>query len=372
MANRLIDGFHNRNDNEESDPTFADFRQKVDEARNTTPYNLTHYDEIKQYVKQDANNYLKHHSIIEYSGNWWADNSDEDYNRCQQIRQKYYDRQVVTEEEYNFLKEMIQQHVELNRYETLTYDETVISKMPPLRATTITYKTSSNLSGKLNVVGYVENADVFMNHSFARTLGNFADSTIWTQEQKTDYKLSEDARYTYAITPCQFTQSQVSNMISKHGSYSYTMTDNTYNNLMMIISLVTLLKQIFLISGIVFGVFAALMLLNFISTSIASKIKEIGILRAVGARGSDLFKIFFSESGLIATICSVIAIITSIIVCWRLNVMMTEQVGIALLDFGLLNIGMILVGAVAITVVGTIIPVIIAASKPPVDSIRTL
>ena len=111
MANRLIDGFHNRNDNEESDPTFADFRQKVDEARSTTPYNLTHYDEIKQYVKQDANNYLKHHSIIEYSGNWWADNSDEDYNRCQQIRQKYYDRQVVTEEEYNFLKEMIQQHV---------------------------------------------------------------------------------------------------------------------------------------------------------------------------------------------------------------------------------------------------------------------
>ena len=128
----------------------------------------------------------------------------------------------------------------------------------------------------------------------------------------------------------------------------------------------------FLIIGIVFGVFAALMLLNFISSSITSKIKEIGILRAVGARGSDLFKIFFSESGFVSAICIVISIVASIFICRYLNTEIAGNFGFQMLNFGIINISLIIAGAVVIAFIGTFIPVLIASKKPPVESIRTL
>ena len=192
------------------------------------------------------------------------------------------------------------------------------------------------------------------------------------REQISSYTLGDNAKYSFAITHTNFEQNQVAHLLSHTETYGYNMTDDVYAGLVMILSLITTLKQVFLIAGIVFGVFAALMLFNFITTSIAAKTKEIGILRAVGARGNDLFKIFFSESGLIAFICSIIAIAASIVVCWRLNVMMMERVGLSMLNFGPINVGLILFGAVVIAMLGTLIPVIIAAKKPPVESIRTL
>ena len=43
-----------------------------------------------------------------------------------------------------------------------------------------------------------------------------------------------------------------------------------------------------------------------------------------------------------------------------------------LLDFGFINIGLILAGAILIAIIGTFIPVLIASKKQPVESIRTL
>ena len=150
------------------------------------------------------------------------------------------------------------------------------------------------------------------------------------------------------------------------------MTNQTYQTLSMFLSMISTLKTVFLIIGIVFAVFAALMLFNFISSSIASKTKEIGILRAVGARGSDLFKIFFSESGVIALICVIIAVIISFFVCQALNQNLAKNLNMVLLDFGFINIGLILAGAILIAIIGTFIPVLIASKKQPVESIRTL
>ena len=114
------------------------------------------------------------------------------------------------------------------------------------------------------------------------------------------------------------------------------------------------------------------MLLNFITTSITAKTKDIGILRAVGARGSDLFKIFFSESGLIVVICLVIALAASIAGCIIFNNYMMKEVGIAMLDFGILNIAIMVGGAFLIAFLGTFFPVLRASRKPPVESIRVL
>ena len=73
------------------------------------------------------------------------------------------------------------------------------------------------------------------------------------------------------------------------------------------------------------AVFSGLMLLNFISTSISNKQKEIGILRAVGARGSDVFKIFFSEAAIICLICVALSIVLSGVGCYIFNEKITDN-----------------------------------------------
>ena len=85
-----------------------------------------------------------------------------------------------------------------------------------------------------------------------------------------------------------------------------------------------------------------------------------------------VFKIFFSESGLVSIICVAIAVGISIYVSIILNNSIIEKVGIALINFGVINIGIIAAGALVIAFLGTFLPVLLASRKPPVESIRTL
>ena len=150
------------------------------------------------------------------------------------------------------------------------------------------------------------------------------------------------------------------------------MSNNTFKEVAMWTNMIMQLKTIFLIIGAVTGALAALMLLNFISVSISNKKKEIGILRAVGARGSDVFKIFFSESSIITVICFVLSAVGAGITCYYLNQSIKDSLGITLLDYGLINVLLILGVGIVISFIATFIPVMIASKKPPVEAIRSL
>ena len=134
------------------------------------------------------------------------------------------------------------------------------------------------------------------------------------------------------------------------------------------------LRNVFLGAGIAFAVFAGLLMFNFISVSISNKRKEIGILRAVGARGADVFKIFFSEAGIITVICTALAIIGTATACFLLNGVTKElfDVSISMFVFGFASVGMMLAIAALVAFAATFFPVFFAARKKPVESIRSL
>lgn len=199
------------------------------------------------------------------------------------------------------------------------------------------------------------------------------ESYSWVDKTETDYVSPSDARYSYLIAVTDYSQSDIDLFLTDYGSYFFQMTNQVYDSLYMYTEMVSYLKTVFLTIGGVTGVFAGLLLLNFISVSIASKKKDIGILRAVGARGSDVFKVFYSESGIIAGICFVLSTITTLIVCTILNrEMMRSLVGIPLFDFGPLSILIILGISIVFSFVATFLPVLLAAKKPPVEAIRAL
>ena len=119
-------------------------------------------------------------------------------------------------------------------------------------------------------------------------------------------------------------------------------------------------------------VIAALLLSNFISVSISQKKKEIGILRAVGARSFDVFKIFFSESFFITAVCVALATVGSIVICGVLNTEVAAELGASLFVFGVPSLVVLIAIALVTTILATFLPVWNAARKKPVESIRAL
>ena len=170
-----------------------------------------------------------------------------------------------------------------------------------------------------------------------------------------------------------YTQDQISYMLKSNDPLvKYSMTSSKYATVSFIVEMIGVLKNVFLWVGVGFGIFSALMLLNFITVSVASKKKDIGILRAIGARKSDVFKIFFVESLFIAAICSLISIIGAFIAQFFLDRYFVSEIGISVLQFSPITVGLIVAIALVISFIATIIPVINASRKPPVESIRAL
>ena len=129
--------------------------------------------------------------------------------------------------------------------------------------------------------------------------------------------------------------------------------------------------KVFLYVGLALALFAALLLMNFIATSISYKKREIGVLRAVGARSSDVFKIFFSEALIIALInfvCSTAVVIGAII--FANNMMHAEGITVTLLSYGIRQFILMLAISVGVALLASFFPVFSIARKKPVDTIK--
>ena len=131
-------------------------------------------------------------------------------------------------------------------------------------------------------------------------------------------------------------------------------------------------SKIFLYIGIGFAVFAALMLSNFIATSVSHKKHEIGILRAIGSRSNDVFRIFFAESFIIAVINFLLAAVGTGVITAVINGILRSKVGILItvLNFGIRQIALLLAVSLIVAAVASFIPVKRIASKKPIDAIR--
>ncbi len=131
-------------------------------------------------------------------------------------------------------------------------------------------------------------------------------------------------------------------------------------------------SKIFLYIGLGFALFAALMLANFIGTSISYKKQEIGILRAIGSRGNDVFRIFFSESFIIAMINFVLSALGVLAATLIINYVLRYEIGIlvTVLSFSIRQVLLLFAVSVLVAFLASYIPVKKIASKRPIDAIR--
>jgi len=135
--------------------------------------------------------------------------------------------------------------------------------------------------------------------------------------------------------------------------------------------MIKIMAKVFLYIGIGFAVFAALLLMNFIGISISYKKKEIGILRALGARGSDVYGIFLNESFIITMINFVVAVIATIGFTILINNLVVQGLGVVLtlLSFGIRQIVLLFGVSVLVALVASFLPTHRISRMKPIDAI---
>lgn len=104
--------------------------------------------------------------------------------------------------------------------------------------------------------------------------------------------------------------------------------------------------------------------------SVVERIKEIGILKAVGARKKDIRRIFVSEAFLIGIFSGLAGVGISIVIMKLINRMSLQifSVDLLLIDTNHIITGICL--SVIISIIAGVMPAAKASRLDPVDSLR--
>lgn len=124
-----------------------------------------------------------------------------------------------------------------------------------------------------------------------------------------------------------------------------------------------------IVAGIIMGIIAILMMVNYISAGIYSRIYEIGTLKSMGARNTDIAYIFSAEAMLISIISIPVGLLVTHIANTVMNSFYKKEV---LKAFGLRwqAVMVVLAVAVMILLISIVLPIFKLLRKKPIELIN--
>ena len=109
--------------------------------------------------------------------------------------------------------------------------------------------------------------------------------------------------------------------------------------------------------------------------SVLERTKEIGILRAIGARKRDVSRLFQSENFIVGATSGIIGVLVSVLLCFPINAIVNalyNETYIGNIAFLPWHYALILVlVSIVLNIVSGLIPSLIAAKKDPVEALRS-
>lgn len=153
------------------------------------------------------------------------------------------------------------------------------------------------------------------------------------------------------------------------GIYAYTFVTDDVKNIQSFAQFAT---KVFFYASIAFFIFAAVLMMNFIVVSISYRKKDIGILRAIGARSTDVLKIFVWEGVALAVISYIVTLVSVQGIAIFVNRFAANQMGMMISPIIItLRQPILLLGIVAlVTFLACAWPVTRIARQRPIDAIK--
>ena len=170
----------------------------------------------------------------------------------------------------------------------------------------------------------------------------------------------------YLITDNKSNTAAINEEIKKlgySGSAQEAMTDS-FNE--MIDTLTGVLASI---SGVSLFV-SAIMILVILHISVVERTKEIGVLKAIGARRKDIKRIFVSEAFLIGLFSGLIAVTITSVLGWGANSISSRMLDMDIVQMEIRYITFGIVTSIVISMLSGLLPASKAAKLDPVDSLR--
>ncbi|MGD9901466.1 MAG: ATP-binding cassette domain-containing protein [Spirochaetales bacterium] len=259
----------------------------------------------------------------------------------------------------------------LDRYEMdslgnfiFTYDNMTAADFEDLSLSL--YLNSSDTTGIMNdikVVGVFDDSDITDFYNVFITNENFKNTCVEGAlvSPTVFIPLSEDRAANISLL--QYLDSQSMN----YAGYPTS-------ELQMLDVLFGIISKMLEGASLVLLFFVLLLMYNFISVSVMNKKKEIGILRAMGARGIDVAKIFMFEGVFIAIVNIILSTIIIVLGTTVLNTSLTNTFEYKLQAITLQPTTLLLVVAMCILVVliASALPLIRIIRMKPIDAIKII
>ena len=238
------------------------------------------------------------------------------------------------------------------------------------------FKNAQGNSGSFDVVGLFEekystnitNA-YFANEDYVNIIGTAPESFCYVINDF-QYDDSSDSQYNYLIVKTDFTLDKVKEITAINNGIQLRFANEEIKAADQIFIVLEQFYEATILGSVIFGFFAVLLLINFITNSISFRRKEIGILRCLGARNVDIYKIFMTESLLISAFSTVVASVFSIVACSIGNSIICDYFTFSVLHFGFLNFVVVLCSCIFFSFIGTLIPILRTSKMTPASIIR--
>ena len=170
---------------------------------------------------------------------------------------------------------------------------------------------------------------------------------------------NEDGTYTYTVT------------LNLEEKYKITYTDAVGLMITMINTMVEMIT-IALIAFTALSLVVSTVMIGIITyVSVVERIKEIGILRAVGARKKDIKRLFNAETFIIGLCAGAVGIIITYLLSLVINLIVMSLAGIAIAALPIWQALIMICVSVVLTLISGLIPAAAAAKKDPVVALRT-
>ncbi|MDR0426459.1 MAG: ABC transporter permease, partial [Clostridiales bacterium] len=136
-------------------------------------------------------------------------------------------------------------------------------------------------------------------------------------------------------------------------------------------------SDVFLYISLGIAVFSFLMMLNYMSSSVRFRAKEIAVYRVVGAGRFDIIKIFLTEGTLLAVVSTILASLLAGVFAWIMDISFSASANIFNLSFTIISFNLLTVlavfGAIALLVtLSSLIPVVSITRKKAIDALKVI